>query len=218
MKIEPSGVIFVDVCHIQTDKCVAKQPAPVTAVWGTPGRLQINVCRPCLEEQVRTGEWEIQGSRIKSRADVVVYSPNRKRQLVVEVQSNPSYKKPAVEWAKQIRRNLLVHAGVPGAPYFLLALVPDHLYLWKEGYPSAPDRAPDYEINAPEVLQAYFDQLALPPHQVSEKQMEAIIASWLKDVAEAEPSADASLKWFYESGLYDALKDGLVEIQDKIAA
>jgi hypothetical protein len=35
---------------------------------------------------------------------------------------------------------------------------------------------------------------------------------------EAEPAADASLKWLYESGLYDALKDGLVETQDKIAA
>jgi hypothetical protein len=35
----------------------------LTAVWTSPARLQINVCRPCLEEQVRAGEWEIKGAR-----------------------------------------------------------------------------------------------------------------------------------------------------------
>src|SRR5947208_889384 len=89
MKIEPTGVVLVDTCSIQTYKCVAKQPAPITAVWTLPGRVQVNVCHPCLEEQVRSGEWEIQGAKIGRRADVAVYSSDKKLQLVVEVKRKP---------------------------------------------------------------------------------------------------------------------------------
>src|SRR5256885_1615764 len=110
MKIEPSGVVLVDVCSIQTEKCVAKRPAPITAVWTLPGRVQINVCRPCLEEQVRAGEWEIQGAKIERRADVAVYSRDKKLQLVVEVKRKPRTKANLKEWATNIHRNLLAHS------------------------------------------------------------------------------------------------------------
>jgi len=81
MKVEPSGVVMIDICSIQTDKCVAKKPAPVTAVWSPPGRTQMNVCRPCLEEKIRAGEWEIQGARVEQRVDVAVYSKEQQLQL-----------------------------------------------------------------------------------------------------------------------------------------
>jgi hypothetical protein len=60
--IEPSGVIFSDACTIQTDRCTAREKAAVTAVWGPPGRTQINVCGSCLQEKVRIGEWKIGGA------------------------------------------------------------------------------------------------------------------------------------------------------------
>lgn len=64
MKVEPSGVVMRDICSIQTDKCTAKEGGPITAVWGPPGRTQINVCRACLEEKIRIGEWEVEGARL----------------------------------------------------------------------------------------------------------------------------------------------------------
>ncbi len=37
------------------------EEGPITAVWGPPGQTQINVCRACLEEKIRLGEWEVRG-------------------------------------------------------------------------------------------------------------------------------------------------------------
>jgi hypothetical protein len=218
MRVEPSGVVFVGVCDVQTDRCVARQPSPVTAVWETPGRMQVNVCRPCLEEKVRLGEWEIQGAKITKGVDVAVYSPGRNLQLVVEVKKSPGFRRPSVEWATQIHRNLLVHSGIPRAPYFLLALLPDRLYLWKEREAGDPNRAPDYEIDARNILKPYLDQLAPAPEDASEMQLETVIISWLKDITSSKQPLDASLSWLYDSGLYAALKDGSVEMQNKIAA
>ncbi len=67
-KIEPSGVVLVGVCAVQTERCTAKQPKPITAVWGSPGRTQINVCDSCLKEKMRLGEWDVEGARIQPKA------------------------------------------------------------------------------------------------------------------------------------------------------
>ena len=67
-KIEPSGVTLKGVCSIQTERCTAKTEAPITAVWGPPGQTQINVCRVCLEEKMRLGEWEVEGARLLPHA------------------------------------------------------------------------------------------------------------------------------------------------------
>jgi hypothetical protein len=64
-KVEPSGVVLQGVCDIQTDRCTAKAGGSITAVWGPPGRTQINVCRVCLEEKMRRGEWEVAGARLR---------------------------------------------------------------------------------------------------------------------------------------------------------
>ena len=68
MKVEPSGVVMMGQCTIQTDVCTAKELAAITAVWGTPGRRQINLCRACLDEMIRRGEWEVEGARARRRA------------------------------------------------------------------------------------------------------------------------------------------------------
>jgi len=38
------------------------------SVWGSPGQTQINVCRICLEEKIRLGEWEVEGARLLPHA------------------------------------------------------------------------------------------------------------------------------------------------------
>jgi hypothetical protein len=73
IKVEPTGVLFVGVCDIQTEVCTARTAAPVTAVWTLPARTQVNVCRSCLDEMVRQGEWQVEGARLRRRADVEVF-------------------------------------------------------------------------------------------------------------------------------------------------
>lgn len=68
MKVEPSGVVMMGQCTIQTEVCTAREVAAITAVWSTPGRTQINVCRACLDEMIRRGEWEVEGARARRRA------------------------------------------------------------------------------------------------------------------------------------------------------
>ena len=68
LKVEPSGVVMTGECEIQTEVCTAKTPGPITALWVPPGRTQTNVCRACLEEKMRVGEWDVEGARIRSSA------------------------------------------------------------------------------------------------------------------------------------------------------
>lgn len=218
MKIEPTGIVLVDVCGIQTSKCIAKEPKPITAVWTPPGRIQVNVCHPCLEEQVRSGEWEIQGAKIKSRADIVVYSVDKRPQLVVEVRRNPKTKRNLREWAKQIHRNLILHSGIPRTPYFLLAILPGHLYLWKESDSFSSDKAPDYDFAAEGILTPYLEQLSLSLENASEYQLESLISSWLKDLASSSQPADALHTWLQDAGLLQAIRNGAVVMQAAIAA
>lgn len=218
MRIEPTGIVLREICSIQTDRCVAKEPAAITAVWTLPSRVQVNVCRPCLEEQVRSGEWEIQGAKVEKRADVAVYSPDKRLQLIVEVKKRPSKQVELKDWANRIHRNLLAHAGVPITPYFLIAILPDCFYLWKDNSQSTLDRPPDYEINAKDILQRYFETLSSPPDTVSEHQLESLVTLWLTDLVHSEPSDSDYMKWFYDSGLYAATKDGSVIMEAPVAA
>ena len=68
VRVESSGVVMTGECDIQTDYCTAKTPGPILAVWVLPDHRQINVCRSCLEEKMRMGEWEVEGARIRSHA------------------------------------------------------------------------------------------------------------------------------------------------------
>ncbi|MDD1417122.1 hypothetical protein MEN41_21720 [Dolichospermum sp. ST_con] len=93
-RVEPSGVILKDICEIQTEKCVAKDlPAAITAVWYSPGRKQVNVCRSCLDEMVRRGEWEVKGARLSPRPDItnqqiITFMPRR---LLKTMQKNTTF-------------------------------------------------------------------------------------------------------------------------------
>ena len=218
MRVEPTGIVLVDICTIQTEKCVAREQAPITAVWTLPGRVQVNVCRPCLEEQVRLGEWEIRGAKIESRADVAVYSPDNKLQLVVEVKKRPRAQANLKDWATKVRRNLVAHSGIPSTAYFLLVVFPDSLFLWKNIDAFDIEKAPDYEAGLPDGLKAYFNELPSSPDSATGYHLEMVTTSWLRDLATSAWSNDPSLQWMYDSGLYEAIKNGEVVMQAAIAA
>jgi hypothetical protein len=117
-----------------------------------------------------------------------------------------------------VRRNLIAHSGIPSTAYFLLAVLPDSLYLWKNSDQFDLERAPDYEASVPDALRAHFDELPSSPEKASGYHLEMVTTSWLKDLAKAARSNDPSLEWLYDSGLYEAIKDGSVVMQAAIAA
>ncbi len=146
------------------------------------------------------------------RADVAVYSPNGKLQVIVEVKNKRG---ASPEWAMGVRRNLYAHSLLPDAPYFLLAL-PERFYLWDQSKPTDASAAPDYEISAESALADYIDDLPTFFQQLNEHSFEVVIASWLASVATAtltRETAQPHERWLLESGLYDAVKNGEINIE-----
>lgn len=208
MRIEPSGVVMIGECEIQTPFCTALTPAPITAVWASPGRRQIDVCRPCLEEMVRLGEWENPGAKIPRRYDMAVYDQADRLQLVVEVKKRPYEIATEIEqWATRIRRNLIVHAGIPSSIYFLLAIYPAPFYLW--GKEEAPEAPPRHCFDAETEVVGSHGSLTATDH----REQEDAIYSWLKTLMSAPAGSEnvtEAHSWLYESGLYRAIHGGTV--------
>jgi hypothetical protein len=72
---------------------------------------------------------------------------------------------------------------------------------------------PDYEANTDEVLSQYTEQPDLNLDDISEYSLEMLVTSWLNDLTRPEPTRKmngTNFDWVYESGLYEAIKDGSV--------
>ena len=211
MKIELSGVVMIGECEIQTRYCTALKPAPVTAVWGSPGRRQINVCRQCLEEMIRLGEWESPGAHITRIFDIAVYDKADQIQLVVEVKKRPYEVATDLEdWATRIHRNLLVHSGIPSSAFFLFAISSSPFYLWTRSQATEVEAPPQYTVDSQVLLSSYLPSNFLG--NSVEKQYEGAIYAWLSDLVQTQetPQHDSSQSWLFESGLLSAIQGGHV--------
>ena len=205
MKVEPSGVVMVGECEIRTPFCTALTPAPITAVWGVPARRQIDVCGRCLEEMVRLGEWEVQGSKLPRKYDLAVYGRNEKLQLVVEVQNTPYKRGEELEnWATRIRRNLVTHSGIPTYVYFLLAVYPAPFFLW--GRDEASEAPPHYSFDVQAEMPRLYESKAISDYQ---QQVDAV-CSWLMSLIEKPLDETEQPAWLRDSGLWEALRGGTV--------
>jgi hypothetical protein len=212
-RVEPSGVILKDICEIQTEKCVAKDsPAAITAVWYSPGRKQVNVCRSCLDEMVRRGEWEVKGARLSPRPDITIFNPEGKIKLIAEVKKiSLTEKSEQRQRATEIRRNLLAHSAIPNTPFLLIAF-PDNFYLWKQEIPNIDNKRADYHFNAKNTIKNYAKKYHIFPQEMSPQQFKLLVSDWLKDLVNSQGS-EKSLEWATTSGLYDAIKDGSVAME-----
>ena len=211
MRIEPSGVVMIGECEVQTPFCVALEPAPITAVWGSPGRRQINVCRRCLEEMVRLGEWENPGAHITRIYDIAVYDKTNQLQLVVEVKKRPYEVATDLEdWATRIHRNLLVHSGIPSSAFFLFAVSSSLFYLWTRAQATGAEVPPQYTIDSQALLSNYQNTRLLQKNE--EKHYEDMIYAWLSDLVQTQemPQNEASQNWLFQSGLFAAIQGGQV--------
>jgi hypothetical protein len=207
MRIEPSGIVKIGECDLRLPGCLALTPAPVMAIWMAPGRaVAATVCRSCLSEMVRLGEWENPGAKLSRRFDIAVYDKDERLQLVVEVKDYPDKHEMEIEqWATRIRRNLVEHSAVPGYVYFLLAVYPAPFYLW------LPDDASEAEPRLHVDVQAEMPLLQKSNSIPYYHQQEDAVQAWLTSLmnAPAEPETE-QMAWFYESGLHKAIQYGRI--------
>lgn len=138
---------------------------------------------------------------MRARPDIVVFSPDGRIQLVVEVKNHTG---ASEEWATHFRRNLVAHSVLPEAEYFLLAL-PDNLFLWRSG-----EAAPAYRVPTAE---------ALEPFRVAgsgEAGLEMAVNAWLNVLTSphvGEEEVERRYGWLVHSGLYQRIRGGDVAYQ-----
>ncbi len=148
------------------------------------------------------------------RADISVFSPDDRLQLIVEVKNKAG---ASSDWAANMRRNLFVHSVISTTPFFLLAL-PNRFYLWKNANPFEVV-PPDYEVDPRPILRTYTDTHERHLNKLSEYGLELIINSWLNDLLDTDltrENAKPYEKWLFDSGLYDAIKHGSVRTEAKV--
>jgi hypothetical protein len=211
MRIEPSGAVFIGECDIQSSRCTAKSPAPVSAVFSSPHRRQINVCRACLDYMVANGEWELDHSKIAETSDYIVSDERGCPLLVAEVKTPPPHEQanPSL-WAMRVHRNLLVHGAVPLSRYFLLVAAPGTGYLWKRGEDFRPDDTPDFEFD----LLSDFPELEGEAETISEDALAKALPKAFFEIGKLEGNV-RQRDWLTRSGL---LEDLIATRLQKIAA
>jgi hypothetical protein len=211
MIIEPSGVIFTGICEVQTERCVARQPAPVSAIWTSPQRLQVDVCGACLPEMVRNGEWEIPGARVSPRHDVVVMDTRGRSRLLIDVNTGaPGTATDAEEWACRIHHNLVRYLGLPVHATFMLVGFPDRFYIWAPPAARDKDSAPSFQLQSADVLAPYL--LAMEDQGPAAR--ERAVAEWVQSFLAYTPPGDAGpAGWLAAAGLLDEVRDGSIARQ-----
>jgi hypothetical protein len=150
------------------------------------------------------------------RPDILVYSPDNKPVLVVEVKNKRA---ASQDWAAQMRHNLMSYPAIANSEYFMLAL-PDVFYLWKHALPEGPAVAPDYIIDPKPLLSPYVDQRLVSLEKISGRGIEMLVTIWLSNLAASDLSSETSnpaLGWLFESGLYAAIKNGSILLGDAAA-
>jgi len=216
MRVEPSGVVMMGICDIQTPKCSAKELAAITAVWTTPSRSQINVCRECLEEMIRSGQWEIPNARISRHIDVAAIDSNNRLLLAIEVKRRPLYDRHIDHHAIKIHRNLLSHGTFPGNPFFMVIFVPTPVFLWAPDNFLEPESQPDFCIDISDEIEEILHSIKGDPDS-NPKLMEEVVAKWVNIVINNLNNEEMKTpEWLLKSNLAERLKKAKVYIEYKI--
>jgi len=230
MKVMPTGVIFIGICKVGTPKCVAATGGSVTAVWAAPGRVQMNACKPCLDEQIRQGKWIVEGARVRGMrqqalVDIAVYSQDNELQLIAEIRTRLG---SSPDWAKEVYSKVTDAPFLSGIPYFLLAL-PDRFHLWQQENTREDWDSPYFASEPRRFLEPYLTALSMEmgdisvsdpcefrdePYSVMEKHFhfQHIVGEWLTAVINS--SSEKNLPDFLtRSGLYEKIVHGHVEVE-----
>jgi hypothetical protein len=130
MNVIPTGVIFYGVCQIASENCTAKEGGVVTAVQRLPVIEQVNVCKTCLDYQVRNREWNIEGayvSGMKHQLDLAVVDNEGKVVIAIEAKLGKNINQ---QLATQIASQIITREQMDNIPFFFL-VTPAYCYIWK---------------------------------------------------------------------------------------
>ncbi len=145
--------------------------------------------------------------------DVEVYNRDGQRVLAVLLKTKLN---ASVEWAVQLRRNILAHGIYPTAPYFLMVF-PDRFYLWTESDEGNDQSEPNYVIDARPIVGYYLEKAGIPADQnIAFESLEIIFGTWLSKFIYSEKlpeQTDESLQWLIDSGLYAAIAGGSLKYE-----
>ncbi|HHG3603293.1 TPA: hypothetical protein ACPVZ0_004704 [Vibrio parahaemolyticus] len=136
MRVIPTGAIFHGFCQVQSEYCNARDGGVVTAVQSVETYQQVNVCKTCLDNQIRTRQWNIEGASVpgmKYQLDIAAISNDSGNVLIaIEVKN---WLHANIEWAQKIVSQINRRKPLPNCNYFMLA-TPSFLYVWNmnDGY------------------------------------------------------------------------------------
>jgi hypothetical protein len=210
MRVRPTSVVLIGECELQIKGvCTATTPNVVTAVFEGEGSRQVNVCRPCFETMVRSGEWEVAGARVRSRADIAVFTGSQLPAVIIEVKRAPAELGVDVTaWASRVRRNMLTHHAVPITPFFLLVSTDGRLFVWKDQETPPETRTPDYVADVSGELVKF---IAPAPEGITESGFLDAVVRWVQSFKEG---GERELpEWLVDSGLYPILTKGRVQTE-----
>jgi hypothetical protein len=146
---------------------------------------------------------------MRPSADIMVYSRDHRLQLTVGVMA---IKGTTDEWVAKYRREVVADGLIAQSRFFLFVL-PEHLYLWRDNTSTEPVPA-DYKVRAEEVLAPFVRTRRL--EELSAESLTFTVSLWLTILINSiitPDSAGPELQWVFDSGLYDAIKHGLVELE-----
>jgi hypothetical protein len=145
-----------------------------------------------------------------TRFDNAVFDVDKQLQLVVEATLRP---RATADWAREYHRNLRSFDILPTARYFAFAL-PERIFLWdRNGEPADDGDDPTYVVDARPIFGPYARRFGYSLETLNSVAFALIVTTWLEDLVRttlSPESADPSLGWLFESGLYEAIKDGSV--------
>ncbi len=148
---------------------------------------------------------------IRARADIEVRGPDGNIALLVEVKG---LKDKDDDWLAEYRRNLAQTILVAPTAYFMIVMA-DYMYLWKRGDSQDMD-PPDYKAPTPPLLSTDMNTLDVESIQRRSDSMIAIMVSfWLDTLVmpnRIRKGTLPELQWVFESGLYDRVKGGSVNL------
>lgn len=133
--------------------------------------------------------------------DLVAYNRNKQMTLITEFKSATDMD---TAWVTEYRNNLLTYANLPSVPFFLVAM-PDKGYLWHH-HNKENNIPPTHIINLMPILKSHS------PQQLNKNNLEMLFTTWLfQRIHQPIEQIPTDERWIIETGLYDAIKDGIIE-------
>ncbi|HEY3782080.1 MAG TPA: hypothetical protein VGL56_13430 [Fimbriimonadaceae bacterium] len=157
MLVKSLGAVVTTECELKLDGCTAVAPGPVVVVKEVFTGLQHNVCRNCLEEMIRSGDWEMQNTSIQFRSDFAVISAaTNKAVIALEIKAH-SWVNGHSEGSRARRWywNQMMHGRSLPTRYLMLFVLSGHLWIFDVG--SSKDAENYNEIAAIPAAEALRD-------------------------------------------------------------